>query len=96
MFALLLGTALLIVTAAASAGLLRVVRAPGPGVIGGILAGVLLGPTIAGRFAPATWERVFVGGETERVERDRLLGVVQAGEVVGPERAGTPEPQPGT
>jgi hypothetical protein len=40
--------------------------------VGGLAAGLLLGPAIAGRVLPQTWERVYVGGVPEREQRDTI------------------------
>lgn len=51
---------------------LRRTGAPGAAVLGGIIAGVLLGPTIFGRLAPRTFEQIVVGGVEQREARDTL------------------------
>jgi hypothetical protein len=53
--------------------LLRWARCPGWAVVGGAVAGILLGPTILGRAAPAALEKLFVGGVEEREARDAVL-----------------------
>ncbi len=56
----------------ACALLLRWARCPGSGLVGGIAAGILLGPTILGRSAPDAFERMFIGGEHERAAYEDL------------------------
>lgn len=51
---------------------LRRTGAPGAAMLGGIIAGVLLGPTIFGRLAPRTFEHIVVGGVEQREARDTL------------------------
>jgi len=58
--------ALLLVAATMCAALLRQLGCPGNALIGGVLAGVLLGPTLMGRVMPATQERLFTGGIEQR------------------------------
>lgn len=48
------------------AAILRWARAPGWSVVGGVIAGILLGPTIFGRVAPERYEALFIGGVEER------------------------------
>lgn len=56
---------LLLVLPIVCALLLRLARCPGSGVLGGVLAGLLLGPTILGRRLPDEFERMFIGGVSE-------------------------------
>ena len=42
-------------------------------ILAGAIAGVLLGPTLFGRVAPGRYERWFLGGAAERIERDRVI-----------------------
>ena len=53
--------------------LLRWVRCPGWPVVGGVVAGLLIGPTILGRVAPNAFEQWFVGGVAERTARDVIV-----------------------
>jgi hypothetical protein len=64
---------LLLLVPTAAALLLRWARCPGWPVVGGAIAGVLLGPTILGRVAPEVFERLFAGGAEERVVLDATL-----------------------
>jgi len=68
----LLAILLIVATAAACAALLRGAGAPGWATLGGIMAGLLLGPVILGRVSPDFHERLFVGGQAERQKRDSL------------------------
>ncbi|MHC4447766.1 MAG: hypothetical protein ACYSXF_08315, partial [Planctomycetota bacterium] len=56
----------ILVASAAAALLLRWARLPGWPVAGGVLAGLILGPTILGRVLPQGYESLFVGGAEER------------------------------
>jgi hypothetical protein len=56
----------------AVAAILRWARCPGWALVGGMLAGVLLGPSIFGRIAPLSYERWFVGGVEQRQQLDSL------------------------
>lgn len=42
-------------------------------ILGGTLAGILMGPTILGRILPDDHERWFSGGVQQRIERDQLI-----------------------
>ncbi|HVZ93451.1 MAG TPA: hypothetical protein VG797_02975 [Phycisphaerales bacterium] len=68
--------ALPLVTASAFALLLRWARVPGEkhgaAIVGGVVAGLLLGPGIFGRVYPARYEALYVGGVAERNELDDL------------------------
>ncbi|MHC4948762.1 MAG: hypothetical protein ACYTG1_10950 [Planctomycetota bacterium] len=64
------GLLVLVALAASAAALLRWARLPGWRVVGGVLAGVVLGPTIAGRAWPDAWEPAYVGGAALRGEAD--------------------------
>ena len=61
-----IGIGALIVTAAALAMLLRACRAPGWSVIGGVCAGLLLGPTLLGQAAPDLYHAMYLGGAAQR------------------------------
>lgn len=65
--------ALLVVVPWALAALLRRARLPGWAVIGGVAAGVLMGPTIFGRVWPDQFEQLFVGGIDERHSVESLV-----------------------
>jgi hypothetical protein len=51
-------------------------------MMGGVMAGVLLGPTIFGRVLPAQYEHGFVGGVLQRQARDALITRRRADEQV--------------
>ena len=76
---------LVVVASIAAAILLRWARCPSWPMIGGVLAGIVLGPSILGRIAPDRFEQVFLGGIEQRQhvhELERDLDVarsVQAG-----------------
>src|SRR5262245_1599143 len=70
----------LMATAVLCAALLRWARGPSSAlpntawsILGGVLAGVLLGPTIFGRVLPSQYESGFLGGVAERTLRDQLV-----------------------
>lgn len=69
--------ALPLVLSCVLAALLRWARVPGgrhgAACVAGLVAGLLLGPSIFGRAFPSAYERLFVGGVTESKELDRLL-----------------------
>ena len=47
------------------AALLRLNKVRGSSIIGGVLAGILLGPAVFGSIAPDYWEGIFQGGQEE-------------------------------
>lgn len=61
---------------AAAAALLRWARVPGgtsaAAVVGGIFAGILLGPGVAARALPDLHERLLVGGAEQRINLEKL------------------------
>ncbi len=67
---LLIGLMLLV--PAGTAALLRWARCPGWPVVGGVIGGLVLGPTILGRTAPQLYEDLFVGGVEKRRQLDVL------------------------
>ncbi len=62
------GVALVVAISVAAALLLRSARCPGWAVVGGVCAGVLLGPTLLGRFAPSMFEQMYIGGRAQQRE----------------------------
>jgi len=54
------------------AALLRVCKIRGSSIIGGVFAGILLGPAVFGSLAPTYWEGVFQGGTFEHQLVDKL------------------------
>jgi len=67
-----LGVALVVAIAAIAAGLLRWARMPGWSVVGGVCAGLLLGPSLLGRVSPDIYETLFVGGKDARQQLEIL------------------------
>ncbi len=65
--------AALLVVATAAAALFRWARCPGWPVVGGVLAGIILGPTIFGRVMPDQFEAMFAGGVEERQAMGELI-----------------------
>ncbi len=63
-----------VLTSAATAYAFRRIGLRSEGIVAGLLVGVLLGPTVLGRLAPATWERTVVGQEAVEA-RERLQSV---------------------
>ena len=51
-----------VLLAIAASWLLRGLGVPGHRVLGGLLVGLLLGPSVLGRIAPEPWEKVMIGG----------------------------------
>ena len=64
---------LLLVVSGGWAVLLRWTRCPGFSVVGGVAAGLLLGPTILGRVAPDVHQAIFVGGVQEHRELRQII-----------------------
>lgn len=64
---------LLLVVSAGWAVLLRWARCPGFSVVGGVAAGLLLGPTILGRVAPDLHDALFAGGLQEQRELRQIV-----------------------
>jgi hypothetical protein len=54
------------------------VPAAGWAMLGGVIAGILVGPTILGRLAPAQYERWYLGGSAERQQREQIIRQHQA------------------
>ena len=73
-----------------TAALLRWARCPGWAVVGGAVAGIVLGPSIFGRVLPAQFEAMYVGGVAQRAELEHLVRRQQA-EAIATERS---RPQP--
>jgi len=84
----LIAIVLLLAAAIAAAGLLRWARAPGAAVIGGAIAGILLGPTIFGRVMPTTYEELFIGGASQREQLEQAARGHHA-ELLAAQEAGT-------
>jgi hypothetical protein len=62
----LVAIALLVLVPAAWSALLRWARCPGWPVVGGAVAGIILGPAIFGRVMPDRYEALLVGGAEQR------------------------------
>lgn len=77
-FATLLYLAALFVAASVLAWLLKRAGAPGWAIVGGVIAGILLGPTIFGRLAPTMYESIVVGGMEQRESLQELVNQHQA------------------
>lgn len=69
----LVGLGLIILIAVLCALVLRSARLPGWRVLGGLLAGIILGPTIFGAIMPDRYESLYLGGVQERQDRDAGL-----------------------
>jgi hypothetical protein len=79
--------ALLLLVPAAWAALLRWARCPGWPVMGGVVAGIILGPTVFGRVLPDQYDRMLVGGQQERQALRALTGQ-QGADRIAAEHAG--------
>lgn len=82
---------LLVILPIVCALLLRWVRCPGWAVVGGAVAGILLGPSIFGRIAPEVFEEAFVGGGQQRRTLESLRRR-QGADVLASDVAGLEEP----
>ena len=82
---------LLVILPIVCALLLRWVRCPGWAVVGGAVAGILLGPSIFGRIAPEAFEEAFVGGGQQRRTLESLRRR-QGADVLASDVAGLEEP----
>ncbi|MCH8822502.1 MAG: hypothetical protein IH984_03240 [Planctomycetes bacterium] len=78
---------ILIIVPIGAAALLKWARCPGWAVVGGAVAGILLGPSIFGRVLPDQYEKLFVGGITQRAELDQLRSR-QGADVLAAKEAG--------
>ncbi len=78
---------ILVVASVGVAALLRWVRSPGWAVVGGAVAGIILGPSIFGRVLPDQYEKYFVGGITQRTELEQLISR-QGADVLAAKEAG--------
>lgn len=66
--------AMLVLVPAGWAALLRWARCPGWAVVGGLIGGLMLGPTIFGRVMPHQYEAMVPGGVRERLALQHLTG----------------------
>lgn len=76
----------------AAAGLLRWARCPGWSLVGGVAAGVLLGPTIFGGVLPAQYEAIFLGGQAQQRALEAIISRQGADRIVA-QRAGLDQDQ---
>lgn len=67
------GVALLALVAVLWAALLRWVRLPGWSIVGGLVAGLLLGPTVLAKALPGTYEELYGGGVEARAELESAV-----------------------
>ncbi len=78
---------LLMAVPVVAAALLRWARCPGWAVLGGAVAGIVLGPSIFGRALPAQFQTLYVGGVEQQAELERFVRRQQA-DAVAAEHAG--------
>ncbi len=82
---------LLVAVPVVAAALLRWARCPGWAVLGGAVAGIVLGPSIFGRALPAQFETLYVGGVEQQAELEHFVRRQQA-DAIAAEHAGA-EPE---
>ncbi len=82
---------LMVAGSVSAAALLRWARCPGWAVVGGAVAGIVLGPSIFGRVLPAQFEAMYVGGVAQRAVLEHFVRRQQA-EAIATERSGA-EPE---
>jgi hypothetical protein len=70
--------------------LLRWARCPGWSVVGGVAAGLVLGPGILGAVMPVEYERMFIGGVEEREAVDQIERRMEQDRAVLLEKGATP------
>ena len=68
----------LLIAATATAWLLRRAGLASDGIVAGLLVGVMLGPTVLGRVAPAWWEDTVIGATEARSVLDHAVSERQA------------------
>ena len=78
---------LLVAVPVVAAALLRWARCPGWAVLGGAVAGIVLGPSIFGRALPAQFQTLYVGGVEQQAELEHFVRRQQA-DAVAAEHAG--------
>ncbi len=83
----MLAVTLLLAVSFGCAVLLRWARCPGWRVVGGVAAGLLLGPSILGRVLPDDFAAIFDGGREQRVAV-RALASRQGADLIAARRAG--------
>jgi hypothetical protein len=90
--AVLVTIGLLLAVPAVWAGLLRWARCPGWPVLGGVAAGIILGPTIFGRVLPDRYDELIAGGRPQQQVLRELAGR-QAADRIAAEHAGLDDEQ---
>ena len=85
--------ALLVLVPAVWAALLRWARCPGWAVVGGVVAGIVLGPTVLGRVLPERFDALFVGGVAEGRALAAIVREHEADRIVAEETGFAPDPQ---
>lgn len=78
---------ILIVVPTGAAALFKRARCPGWAVVGGAVAGILLGPSILGRVLPDQYNELFIGAITQRADLDQLLSR-QGADILAAKQAG--------
>ncbi|MCH8260405.1 MAG: hypothetical protein IIC46_09380 [Planctomycetes bacterium] len=78
---------LLVTVPVVAAALLRWARCPGWAVLGGAVAGIVLGPSIFGRALPAQFQTFYVGGIEQQAELEHFVRRQQA-DAIAAEHAG--------
>ena len=78
---------LLVAVPVVAAALLRWARCPGWAVLGGAVAGIVLGPSIFGRALPAQFVTLYVGGVEQQAELEHFVRRQQA-DAIAAEHAG--------
>ncbi len=78
---------LLVAVPVVAAALLRWARCPGWAVLGGAVAGIVLGPSIFGRALPAQFQTLYVGGVEQQAQLAHFVRRQQA-DVIAAEHAG--------
>lgn len=84
----LLAAALLLIVPPICAALARSLSISGWAVLGGVIAGILLGPTLMGRVLPQTYETTFIGGVSQREALGQLISR-QGADLLAAEHVGT-------
>ncbi len=78
---------LLVAVPVVAAALLRWARCPGWAVLGGAVAGIVLGPSIFGRALPEQFRTLYVGGVEQQAELEHFVRRQQA-DAIAAEHAG--------
>ncbi len=83
---------LLVAVPVVAASFLRWARCPGWAVLGGAVAGIVLGPSIFGRALPAQFQTLYVGGVEQRAQLEHFVRRQQA-DAIAAEHAGAGQEQ---